>query len=76
MILARELQVLASVLGVAKGPPGERSGGIRDAGDIGIANERKNGMIERRGADFDLAVRGGVTIGGENQAQKFLLLFL
>src|SRR6266481_1102539 len=64
VILAGELQLFAGVFGTAIGATRERSAGIGDARDIGIADQWKDGVVERRGTDFDLAALGGITIHG------------
>src|ERR1700674_1854830 len=47
VILARKLQLLASVFRAAEGPPRKRRGGIGHARNVRIANQGKDRMIER-----------------------------
>src|SRR6516225_1684912 len=76
MILARKLQLLASVLGPAEGAARKRRGRIGNARDVGVTQERQNGVVERRCADLDLATRSCVAVRRQNQTQQFQLFFL
>src|SRR6202040_2132933 len=60
----------------AVSPTWQRRAGIRHSRDIGIAEQRKDRMIKRRGADFDLAALRGLAINGKNQIQQLHLLRL
>ena len=69
MIRASTLQLIAGIFGAAVGAARKRRGGIGHARNIGIADQRKNRMIKRSGADFDLATLGRVcdTRGGRGR---------
>src|SRR5258708_21032294 len=71
VIRAGKLQLLARIFRTAIGAARERRARIGHARNIGIADQRKNGVIERSGADLDLAALSCVTINGENQAEEF-----
>src|SRR5438034_9598844 len=70
VILASKPQVLARIFGTAVGAARQRRAGIGDAGDIGIADQRKDGVVEGSGAEFDLAALRRITIWREQQAQE------
>ncbi len=47
---------------------------MRDGGDIGVANQRQNGVIERGRRDLDLAGCRQTPIGRQDQGQDLQLL--
>ena len=53
----------------------QRHAGMRDAGDVGIAQQRQNRMVERRGRDFDLPGAASAAIGRQHPADDLALLF-
>ena len=67
--------MLARIFGTAVGAARQRRAGIGDAGDIGIADQRKDGVVEGSGAEFDLAALRRITICREHQTQELELLF-
>ena len=67
--------MFAGIFRTAVGAARERCAGIGDARDIGIADQRKDGMIKRCGAELDLATLGRVVIRREHQAEEIKLLF-
>ncbi len=73
MILARELQLFASILGPAESAARQRRGRVGNTRDVRVTQERQNGVVERRRADLDLAARGCVAIRRQNQTQEFQL---
>ena len=70
---SRALQLHLRVVRILK-PRGQRHARMRHAGDIGIANQRQNRMIERRGGNLDLSARGELAIHRQHALQRFALL--
>ena len=68
VILAGKLQLFARIFGTAVRAARERRAGIGDARDIGIADQRKDGVIERSRAELDLTTLRRFVIRGEHQA--------
>src|SRR5260370_17235863 len=75
VIFASKPQLFARILRAAVGAARERRGRIGDTRNIGIADQRKDGVIERSSADFNLTALRRVAIRREHQAQEFKLFF-
>jgi hypothetical protein len=73
VIFAGAAQLFASIIRLAIGAARQRSSGIGDARDVGVAQERKNWVIERRGADFDLTALRRFAINRQHEIQQFRL---
>src|SRR5882724_5110838 len=76
VIVARAPKLVARILGMTISAAGQRSAGTSHPRDIGIADQRKNRMVKRRGTQLDLLALRRFAIGGENHAQQFQLLYL
>jgi hypothetical protein len=75
VVAAGTLQLLARIFRTAVGASRERRAGIGYARDIGIADQRKDGVVERSRADLDLSALSCVTINREHQAEELELFF-
>jgi len=73
VILAGQLPLLAGIFWAPVGAARERRTGIRDARDIRIANQRKDRVVKRRLADFNLAALCGVAVRRKNQSEEIEL---
>src|SRR5579884_11046 len=76
MVFAGAPELLSGILRMTKSSARKRRRGIRHAGDVRIAKQRKNGMVERRGAELDLAAGCRLAINRQNHAKKLELFFL
>src|SRR5579862_1361533 len=76
VISASALELFARIFGMAVRATRQRRARIGDASDVGITEQRKNGMIERCGAEFDLSALRSLAINRQNHLQKFQLLRL
>src|SRR2546423_974191 len=54
--------------------PGQRKSWMRSGSDIGITDQRKNGMVERRGRNLNSSALRGSCIRGQDTCQQLPLL--
>jgi len=66
VIFAGAAQLLPCIIRLTKRAARQRRSGIGHARDIRIAEQRQNGVIKRRGADFDLPALRRFAIGGKH----------
>ena len=71
--IERAHQLLARVFGMPKPVLRQGQARRRNRSGIGVADQRKNGMIERRGRNLDRSFLRGVGIRRQNLAQQFPL---
>src|SRR5579862_3709394 len=76
VVFASAAQLLAGILGMAVSAARQRSGRIGHAGNVGIADQGQNRMVERRGADLNLPAGRRFAVNRQNDAQVFELLLL
>jgi hypothetical protein len=68
------LELAARIVGIAEARR-QRHVGVRHAGDIGIAQQRQDGMVIRRGGNLDLAGEGQPTVRRHHPTHNLALLF-
>ena len=73
-VFARQFELAARVAGIAEARR-QRHVGVRHAGDVGIAEQRQDGMVVRRGGNFDLAGSGEPGVLRQHAADNLALLF-
>ena len=71
VVAARAHELLAGVFRMAKRGHGQRGSHVGHARDVGIAQQRKDGVIERRGRNFNLPGGSGSPVFGQHAPQKF-----
>ena len=72
-VVERGLNLVAGVLGIAEAAR-QRHVGMGDGSDIGIAQQRQDGVVERRDRNLDLAALGEAGVSGHHEAADFGLL--
>ena len=60
-------ELFAGVRRAMKSLPGQLDAGMGAGRDVGIAEQRQDGMVEGRGGQFGLAVRGQLPVGGQDR---------
>ena len=75
VVAARPRELFASIFRMAERGRGQRRSGIRDARDVGVAQQRKNGVIKRRRRNFDLPRGSRFPVFGQHAPEKLDLLF-
>ncbi len=73
-VLARQLELAARVVGIAEARR-QRYVGVRHCGDVGIAQQRQDGMVVGRGGNFDLAGSSELGVLRQHAADNLALLF-
>ena len=76
MVAARAEELFAGIFRMAEGGSGERGPGIRDARDVRVAQQRKDGVVKRRRRNFDLPRSRRFPVFGQDAPKEFDLLAL
>ena len=74
VVAARAYELLAGVFRMAEWGRGQRRARIGHARDVRVAKQRKNGVVKRRGGDFDLSRGSGLPVFGQDPPEQLDLL--